>query len=324
MSSLAIPVISSNNPSLPASLQAASLLYSSFNLDQRTQELNARVQSLVDRIAPGSRLGTVIGSFSSDAAMPVERHFSTTFPFLELRPVGHIKLPSFCLLKYEDIPLQFRNDHCPNEEQFAAWVNTIHQPQQLPELNPSECTDILVKFLISLRDRDLFEKQKDFIIAHEICHTLVENLNPLLYFATDRMGEVSAFTLKIGLGIYTSLLLVSLGIISSAHWPLIFTSTIIGLAVIGVLRLVYWHSLRIRQQIEENCDMQAVRALNDARGGIYYFQNEIAAHIVLRRSIPSLASAIDHRGNALEDRYHPPLTARVAYLQQWQNQHAQS
>src|SRR5579862_5810098 len=91
---------------------------------------------------------------------------------------GIIKLPTWYLLKYEDIPSRFLihdiNDSRLSDEhflqEFSDWINVQLTASGLSSVCRSSKPIDLQRLILLLRDRDLFEKNKDFSIAHELGH----------------------------------------------------------------------------------------------------------------------------------------------------------
>jgi len=235
-----------------------------------------------------------------------------------------ICLPSWFLFKYEDIPERFRirdmSDPRFNDSRFlnevAGWMNEKIAELGLTTICRPADREILKNFIYILRDPSLFEKGKDFIIGHELAHLahFQEGLAIKLYDSIALGGIMAAFFLLF--------LTVSMA-------PIVHLGITVGVCGIAIAMTVggicgslahQRHAALSMIEEEKKADLDAVKMLNDAKGGIYYFQSSIDRHLALRRSSFAAQRDIDERGNNLKDKHHPPLTDRVAYLTQWQRE----
>jgi len=169
-----------------------------------------------------------------------------------------------------------------------------------------------------LRNPNLYEKMKYFLIGHELNHALDENRS--IFLALEDQKNINAVAIAIIVGV--AVLVLSLGLI-----PFVTLPVILGLASFGVV-LLATSCISIRYgfgkciEIEKKCDMGAVNALKDASGGIYYFENSCLKNLHRREKDPSLSNDVDEKGNYLCDFSHPHLTTRIEYLQKWQSEQA--
>lgn len=297
--------------------------YSSFNLQQRKNKLNERVQYLAGKILPEKTIKLKIEPFNETAhqSETITHILGGRFPFYEIEKLQNVNLPMHYLFKYEDIPFQFRikdfNDPRLKDEKFlnsfAQWVNSINQQLKLPNIDTKKNICAIKKFLTSLCNEELFEKAHDFVIAHEISHALDKNRSSFLFLENFRNIERLTFATILA----AILLIVALAIIP-------FVNLIIVLSLVGISLVVAGGSISIMvvgtkkcRGIEKNCDMNAAKVLNDARGGIYHFENSIRRHLGQLEENPSLP--INPNGDFRLDLVHPRLSERVKYLKKWQS-----
>ena len=73
---------------------------------------------------------------------------------------------------------------------------------------------------------------------------------------------------------------------------------------------------------EKKADLDAVEMLQDASGGIHYFDTIAKHNILVRQQNLASTQSFDAQGNNLNDINHPPLTERVDYLRRWQIEHS--
>lgn len=234
-----------------------------------------------------------------------------------------IHLPSWFLFKYEDIPARFLINDMNDPRlvnpvflnEFAGWINGKISEMGLTSFCRPADHGALQRVIKLLRDPILYEKGKDFVIGHELAH-LAHSQEGFLAKAYETMSIGG-----IMVGIFTLILAVS--ITPVVHLTITVGVAGIAIAITGGSALAWFNQAKPANlsEIEEEkkADLDSVRMLNDAEGGIYYFQSSIAHHLALRRSQPAMRRDIDERGNNLNDKDHPPLTDRVAYLTQWQN-----
>lgn len=234
-----------------------------------------------------------------------------------------INIPSWFLFKYDDIPQRFRitdmNDpRLTNHAfltEFANWMNEKIGELGLTSICRLADHGILQHVIRLLRNPEMFEKSKDFIFGHELAH-----------LAHSYEGEFAKFLQVASFGGTLSGILFLFFTVSIA--PVVhvgITVAVSGIAfaltiggIVGVIRNQSAPVSGIEE--ERKADLDAAKMLNNAEGGIYYFQSSIDRHLAIRRSSPTLHRDIDERGNNIEDKDHPLLTERVAYLTQWQRE----
>ncbi len=285
--------------------------------DLRLGEIKSKIQSLE------SRMGV---------QKPVEVKFC---PFAEsphaLLRENVIQLPSWFLLRYDDIPERFRlasvDDPRVTNQDFlndlAGWINGKLQEAGISHLVRPADYGILQSTIMMLRDPELFEKSKDFILGHELAHlnhTQVEQSK----FYSDKVQEA-----VFGGGLIGGILLLVLSVSLLPYIPIVISLVAggIGLALsigscVNALKTPASTSEINAVAEEKHADLDSADALQDARGGIYRFDTLRIHHLGIRRTNPSMRDRIDEHGNNIGDTKHPSLTERIAYLRQWQAQRA--
>lgn len=239
-----------------------------------------------------------------------------------------IQLPSWFLLRYDDIPQRFRIDDIDDprirDQDFlndlARWINGKFREAGICHVVRFADYGIFQTVILLLRDRDLFEKSKDFILAHELAHLNHSQVEEGKFYSENMQRSVSAGGLIGGI----LLLILALSLIPYVPIAVSLVAGGIGVALCS-LPLLRGRSEPARSVCsvaeEKLADMDAVEALQDARGGIYRFETFRLHYLGVRESNPSARNRVDALGNNLEDRDHPPLTERIAYLRQWQASH---
>lgn len=284
--------------------------------DLRLAEIKSKIQNLENRMGVQNRVEVKLCPFAES-------------PHALLRE-NVIQLPSWFLFRYDDIPERFRlasvDDPRVTNRDFlndlAGWINGKLQEAGISHLVRPADYGILQSTIMTMRDRELFEKSKDFILGHELAHlnyTQVEQNK----FYSDKVQEA-----VFGGGLIGGILLMVLSVSLLPYIP-IFVSLVaggIGLALsigscVNALKNSSSHSAVTAVAEEKHADLDSADALLDARGGIYRFDTLRIHHLGIRRANPAMRDRIDEHGNYLEDTKHPPLTERIAYLRQWQASH---
>lgn len=267
---------------------------SSFNFVERVKEIKEKVSDFKKKNSFADRTNlSLIGYKTAHADCKTKT----------------IALPSWVLLKHEDIPSRFLIDDVNdprlfNErflDEFADWINEKLKDSDLFMGRPDSSTGLLQKLILLLRDPDLFEKSKDFILGHELGHMLYNNERKLF------LGVITVGIIALCLSLL-AIPFVNLAI------GLIGATIAIVIVAAGFSRLP---SLPPIEQ-EKQADRESFAMLGDVRGGIYYFETEL----MVNRRLHSLeeSSKFDEKGNHRHYTTHPRLTDRVAYLHAWQEQ----
>lgn len=288
--------------------------YSHFNARVRFNKIESKIRKLEAKMGVQKSVQLNIDKFSES---PHASHANNM-----------VVLPSWFLFKYEDIPSQFRLDSLNDRRlvdrrfltELAGWMNEKFREAGLSSVIHPADYGILQTVIMRMRDRDLYHKSRNFTLCHELAH-----LNHHQTAERALFWESISIAGIIG-GI--SLLFVAVAVIPLVH--LAVTLTMGGIAVtISTTGVLAWlnkpNSPAAASPVEEekNADMDAVEALQEARGGIHTFETHRLFNLAVRRGDPSTQCKIDLNGNYLEDTKHPPLTERIAYLRQWQSQHLQ-
>ncbi len=287
--------------------------YSNF-ANLRLQEIQAKIQNL-------------------ESKMGIEKSAQLEIVEFKKSPCAHhtgqrdtIDLPSWFLLKYEDIPQRFRIT-CNDDPRLvdvnflndlAGWINRQFQEAGITYLVRRVDYGVLQSTIKLMRDRDLFEKSKEFTLAHELAHlnhfqgrekSFNLHNTQLVVSGAGFMGGLLLFVLAVSIFPYVSIAV-----------TLVFggiAATVSIAAIVNMLNQSTPPHNPAAVEEEKLADMDAAEALQDAEGGIYFFENYRSHNLECRASNRS-TSQIDDLGNNLRDTDHPPLTDRIAYLRQWQ------
>jgi hypothetical protein len=294
------------------------VFFSSFNLDVRLEEIRSRVRNLKGKMKVEQRVQLALGKFNeTPCAFTIAKK---------------IQLPPWFLFKYEDIPMRFRvtsfDDPRLVDQNFlndlAAWMNEkFHEAGLSSVVRQPADHGILQKVIALMRDRDLYDKSKDFTLAHELAH--LNHAQVAERSLSHNIQESVSVAGIIG-GIF--LLFLAVSITPFVH--LAVTLTVAGIAMtVSIVAILAWLNktnspASVSDVVEEkNADMDAIEALQDASGAIHYFETYRQFNLAVRQSSPATQQDIDANGNNLLDKAHPPLTERIAYIRQWQSQHLQ-
>jgi hypothetical protein len=291
---------------------------SAFNADARLDEIKSKIRILESKMGMAKSVGLILGQFNETPCAQLKNNA--------------ISLPTWFLFKYEDIPLRFRmtdlNDPRLGDQNFlnelADWMNAkFYEAGVMSVIRPADY-GILQAVIKFMRDRDLYEKSKDFTVSHELAHLNHAQVEQQTLYLHNVPEAISVAGILGGI----LLLFLTVSIIPFVH--LAVTLTVGGIAAtISTLGILAWlnknkllTSLSSKEE-EKIADMDAAKALQNAEGGIYLFETYCQQNLAVRRNNPTLRTFIDENGNNLRDKNHPPLTERIAYLRQWQSQHFQ-
>jgi hypothetical protein len=276
----------------------------------RFEEIKSKIQSLEGQMGVKKRVHLGFCEFNESPCA--------------IFPTNIVKIPAWFLFKYDDIPQRFQiatmddprltdprflNEFSDwmNEKLFEAGLSSVVRPIHHGVLQ------IVIKLM---HDPDLYEKSKDFVLGHELAH--------LDHDQTQLQASLSL------LGITGGIFLFSLALAIIPFVQLTISVTVIAVAVIvSISSVLGWMnkgglpvSLPSVEE-EKKCDLDSVKALQDANGGIYWFETYRRHNLAFRRQNSASAQDIDAWGNDLNDKKHPPWTERIAYLREWQSQHPQ-
>jgi len=288
----------------------------SHTAQMRLNEIKSKIKNLESKMGVQKSVNLSIGKFGEMACAKLGENT--------------IQLPPWFLFNYEDIPERFRvsnvDDHRLRDPDFlndlAGWMNEKFQQAGISSVVRRADFGILQATISLVRDRNLYEKSKDFTIAHELAHlnhTQVDESN----FYLHRVQE----TISAG-GLISGIFLLVLAVSILPYVPIAVTLVVAGVGVsVSIATLISWLNRSLpsvqKSHVEEEklADLDAVEALQDAQGGIYYFDSLRIHNLAVRSSNSSAISQVDLQGNNLKDKGHPLLTERIAYLRQWQATH---
>ncbi len=258
-------------------------------VDQRLAELKQKIQQLAATITPGQ----VFQGYLESAITP---------PSLDSQKIN---LPFHFLLKASDIPTNCRNPDSEDSVQaFGNWLNdrgaavANNAGQAVPApVNPKELKEILKQMLDAS-----FETQKDFVIAHELSHACPENKSVFVNLGERAMRNLIIAALVVGI----TLLVVGIVLCPFVGVILGLILAGIGLGYITLTLFSMHHGILKCREIEQRCDLNAAQKLNNATGGIAYFEHLLSKH------------AIEHKRNDKDDTTELLLKSRIENLKQWE------
>lgn len=285
---------------------------SSFNANMRFEEVKSKIRNLEEKMKIPKTVQLKLTSFNESPSAGI---ISNT-----------IKIPIWFLFKYEDIPLRFRitdlDDPRLNDKNYlnclAEWMNERFREAGLSSVIRKTDYGSLQTVIKLMRDRNLYEKSKDFTLGHELSHLNHVQLGQ--WYLNHEKKSIST------VGVIGGILLLFLAVSISPFVHLAVTLTAGGIAItistLGILtHLKTMGSSRSVIEEEKIADMESAEVLQDATGGIYLFETYRHQNLAIRLSgLPQMLN-IDKNGNNLRDKSHPPITERIAYLRAWQAQH---
>ncbi len=297
-------------------LSTSNSLCPPFHATFRTNELLSRIREIENRLGLAHSAKFELSPFHETPCAVVIRNA--------------IRLPTWFLFRYEDIPHRFRISDMEDPRladnrflsELAEWMNTQFREAGLSStVRPADhgILQLVIKFM---RDRNLYEKSIDFTISHELAHLNHAHAD-LKTLNLHSMNEATSAA-----GIIGGILIFVLAVVTMPFVPLTVTLIVGGVAILVSVGSIYVFNrikspfARTSLEEEKLADLHAAQVLQDARGGIYLFETYRNQNQGIRRSDPSKRATIDANGNNLSDKRHPPLTERIAYLEEWQSQQA--
>lgn len=269
-------------------------------LRERYSDLHARVNQLAKR-------------------MQVQHLDDLPVKIVEFRTTPYTKnssiyLSPLFLFRVEDIPLQFHvadlNDPRLSNRQFLrefqTWVNNSLRNAGIKSLCRDSDVTALQQALMLMRDPEGFERIKEFAISHELGHIFIKE--------QSNSHTSKAFLLLVVL----ALVMIAGGALFVAIGPFALIPLIpLSIGISGCVGYFGMKSMSGGIEEEIRADRMAFELLQDARGGIDYF--------IVARTQNLMNRAVNHHridqlGNYRNSKTHPPLTERIAYLQQWQSE----
>jgi hypothetical protein len=321
---------SSTNP-LPTSV---------FNFQTRQEELLQKIRIFENKLGMSHPVKMAIGNFD---IMPQAHLLKNT-----------IEIPPWLLFKTEDIPPQFcvanLDDPRLTDPNFlnemADWMNGKIKESGLSSLCDPADTKTLQRVIRLMSDRDGYEKAKDFILGHGTAHLSQDLKTTVILHAIIGYAPLAAIILCL--------------VLAAVSLPFVNIAFILGLGIAvstASFASAYFLQTKIVNPfwIEEGkkADSDTVRALQDARGGIYLLdtlrhhnkkrRTELAASLgtvgangslVLANPKGGIRGWCDYHKNLMSylgindngddyDPRHLPLTERVTQLRKWQSKHPQ-
>ncbi len=266
----------------------------------RFHEMEQKVGDFQKRLGITHPVNLKISSFHKSPRAQSDKHI--------------VKIPSWFLFHYDDIPERFRIADCQDAKYYneafllemAAWMNGKLVAAGFRHRCQPVNLGALQRMLTLLSDRNLYERAKNFILGHELSHVLQGEINRDAFRSQLLRGALVFF-------------------LSCALIPLLGAAFSTSVAALGALAcsaggLYYFY--RSFDPIpfnaiasEKDADLRSVQMLGDAVGGIYYFQMSLLNNLLICLHNPQLRNEYDGKGNNLKDKSHPLLTDRVTYLQ---------
>jgi hypothetical protein len=293
---------------------------SCFSTETRFNEIKSKIKLFEGKMGVEKSVELALGEFNTSPCAVLQNNT--------------IKLPTWFLFKYDDIPVRFRvvnlddpriaDNNFLNE--LAGWMNARFQEAGISSVIRPADHGILQTVIKKMRDQNLYEKCKDFTLCHELSHLNHSQIQQRTYYLNGVQEIISVS------GVIGSILLLFLAVAIIPFVELTVTLVVGGIATtVSILAILAWlnrakpSSLPSFSAIEEekHADLDAIKTMQDASGGIYLFETYRQQNQAVRRSDPTQMHYIDEHGNNLKDKNHPPLTERIAYLRQWQAQHFQ-
>lgn len=294
--------------------QMNSTCFNPSNSNTRIEEFRSRVLFIENKMGLEKSSQLKIGKFHKSACAYLSKNL--------------VRVPSWFLLKCEDIPAQFRitsmEDPRLCDENFlnsmAYWINEKFDKEGITSIITPASYGALQRVIKLMRSPELYEKSKDFTIAHELAH-LNHNQLKLKTFSLHKIQKViSVFGFTGGILLFALSLLI-IPVVSAA----------VTLAMGGIAATVSIGSVALKLNTEKpllndsimeekRADLDAVKTLKDAEGAIYLFETYLQQNRAIRQSHSFIKNYhIDKNGNNLGDKKHPLLTERVAYLRDWRS-----
>lgn len=241
-------------------------------------------------------------------------NFSLSSPFLFLSTKKRkqaISFPFWYLLKYKDIPENFRKVDLTNPQRvminklskkLALWMQSKAKQMGIlfnPPFQGSEVSELIWH----LQNKQTFKKGKDFTIAHELSHLIKENY--------PDVDQAKIASLKKTFTAALILLSFSLIVIPFIDSTLGLSITAIALCIAGISLMTLRIKIQKAHRAERNCDLSAAKILGSGKWGAHAFEATRQYHLFLRKN---QIKGFDVKGNDTQDNHHPLLTTRISYL----------
>lgn len=290
-------------------------IQTSFNYHKRFKEISQKLDLFADELGIRDKISLAIGQFNSRPTA--------------LLAENSVQVPFWFLFRYQDVPAQFRltniNDPRITDDRFlsqlAAWMNQKIVGAGLGAICRPADKEVLQTVLKLLRDPNKYEECKNFVLGHEMAHHAFKQELNEAFLAQD---QCDIFGLG-GLVLLIVMYVVAVSIIPLVNVSLTFS--LIGITVM-ITSAVFLHAhlrptipaIADRLENEKQADLSAARALQNAEGGIYYFESHRLHNLALCNGFVERSIHYDILGNAIYDKDHPPLTTRIDYLRAYQSE----
>ncbi|MBS0620330.1 MAG: hypothetical protein JSS61_02595 [Verrucomicrobia bacterium] len=237
-----------------------------------------------------------------------------------------ITVPFSYLFYLEDIPEEFRIQDLSDWrlydaeflEKVAEWIRSkVREEHGLSlvckEIEPKSVSEMLAV----LRDPVMGKKAREFALFHELVHLKQSEETEWKSSYSFQDIKRSAKIERIAAGIIGALSLTLFPFV-----PVYIAITGLGLSICLGL---YSHFMLRGQKVffvarEKDADLRAAELLNDATGGIYFFDTVRQTNLMWRALDPHEEKRLDGLGNHLFHQVHPPITERIRYLSNFKPQ----
>ncbi len=331
VSSALAAVAASSCGTIPAVMALAAAAFSSYLVPAEPLQpvvvvIKQNEPSFLERRLRELNIKTIAAEMSPESSCPQVIIFENmaVFPSAKKTPDGEstIHLSYLFGIQSKDIPNQYKITGIddPRLESDAFLQEVADYTKKLCGYKKTTLTaedkTALIRFLLDIRDPELSQKGKEFILRHEMAHILHEHTHG----SGNLMGKITDWIvskkfLAICVGI-VALALISALVLSVPH-----LFVIAGAIGLFLLALTIPPALKIIHS--RNCEMEADLTAaqlgpNSIPGGIYYMENGQKYGKYARNKIPALKWHYDSEGNhRLRKLTHPSFTDRIAYLKSY-------
>ncbi len=281
---------------------------SSFNADDRAIELIEEIRNLAAKM----------GIDPEDLDIEFDYRFNIEAEVRNLFFDYHFQISPLFILKYEDIPVEWRGITSENDPRLKTPGFLVGVDNHLRtmfagtkrlgrvEIDPAD----LLTFLFALEDQRKFDQAKEFTLAHELSH--------IKHYELKKIPSIVETIRTIWCKVISVLI------------PFLYP-------VADQASLILRHILTDKSDPEQNdriraylkkdskvcekyADLDAAEALGTAEGGLHLFSVLLKANqVLLKLKILKNATDYNDKGDFLFDKDHPLHSVRFAYLQNWQN-----
>jgi len=239
---------------------------SPFNARARLDEIESKICTLKRKIGVDKIIKLALGQFSESPCAQLKNNT--------------IKLPTWFLFRYDDLPQRFRIANLDDPrledlnflEELAQWMNIkFREAGLLSVISPADY-GILQRVIKLMRDRDLYEKSKDFTLGHELAHLNYAQVKQQILYSHNIQECVSTTGIIGGI----LLLFITVSMIPFVH--LTITLTVGGIAVtVSILAILARlnktpPAFPSAKEEEKKPDINVLKALKKEIGGFYFFK----------------------------------------------------